>query len=507
MGENGISDAFRRPARRRVWQFVSVASVGIVVTAYVLTHRYPASIGGFYSLIAEEIVANGFRWPATIPLQSTDSIPFAYPPLGFYVLALPMALGASGTQIALYLPAALVLAAAVPTFRFVELFGDARTAGVGTVLVLTTPNVLWWHLNAGGTIRTLAFLFVLFGLYSGVRLFRDDDRRHAAVGALLFGATLLTHPLYAVFYGISFVWMWLYFGRDVGGLLDGSYVAAGGLLAASPWLYLVSEHHGLDVFFVASTTKGGLGPSLVSGAILTLTAPPRGELATLVYGIAVVGALYLLDRRSYFLLGWYAFVALTRPKRRFNTAIAAIVAAIAITKALPRIFSDRRLPAVRVSPALALTGLLLCYSVGAGTMYAAGYPGPLSELTTGDTDSYLSEDHIAAMEWLRQNTRADATVVGQGRVVEWLPYLAHRRLAISPWGAEWFGAETRRNVLRSQQRFSECETPNCVSTVLQRNGVTPDYLYLEKATVSEPLFRTSAYRPVYENEAVLIVET
>ena len=48
---------------------------------------YPNGYAGLYTLMAERIVANGSAVPPTIPLYGPGGIPFAYPPLAFYLMA------------------------------------------------------------------------------------------------------------------------------------------------------------------------------------------------------------------------------------------------------------------------------------------------------------------------------------------------------------------------------------------------------------------------------------
>ena len=48
----------------------------------------PFRLGGLFVEFSEQIAQNGFRFPVTIPYYSEGGIPFAYPPLGFYLAGL-----------------------------------------------------------------------------------------------------------------------------------------------------------------------------------------------------------------------------------------------------------------------------------------------------------------------------------------------------------------------------------------------------------------------------------
>ena len=48
----------------------------------------PFRLGGLFLEFSQQIIANGYALPKTIPFYSAGGIPFAYPPLGFYIQAL-----------------------------------------------------------------------------------------------------------------------------------------------------------------------------------------------------------------------------------------------------------------------------------------------------------------------------------------------------------------------------------------------------------------------------------
>src|SRR5574342_498187 len=52
-----------------------------------LTHE-PFRLGGLFVAFAGEIAAHNFQLPVNIPYYSLGGIPYAYPPLGFYVEAI-----------------------------------------------------------------------------------------------------------------------------------------------------------------------------------------------------------------------------------------------------------------------------------------------------------------------------------------------------------------------------------------------------------------------------------
>ena len=100
-GRGRVGSAVRRlgsavpvDARDRVWLALGVLPGVVAVAVYLATNPYPAHGAGLYTKIAGEILANGYAPPARIPGYTAAGVPFAYPPLQFYVFATLLDLGA-----------------------------------------------------------------------------------------------------------------------------------------------------------------------------------------------------------------------------------------------------------------------------------------------------------------------------------------------------------------------------------------------------------------------------
>ena len=91
----------------------------VAVAGYLATNRYPAYGGGLYVQIATEIAANGYVPPSSVS-GYVLGVPFAYPPLQFYVLAVLLDLGLDPLAVTRFLPSLAVVAGLVPAYRSEE---------------------------------------------------------------------------------------------------------------------------------------------------------------------------------------------------------------------------------------------------------------------------------------------------------------------------------------------------------------------------------------------------
>ncbi|WP_232423763.1 ArnT family glycosyltransferase [Haladaptatus paucihalophilus] len=480
------------------WMVPAVLASLVVFAAYLLTHPYPATGGGLYLAMADAIRDNGYRLPARVPRYTPNGIPFGYPPLAFYVAALARdVLGVGPLALTRFLPGIVTVLTVVPAYLLGrEVFADApdrnRRAGLAALVVAVSPAVFKWHLSAGGIVRAPAFLFTVTGLYVGLRLFRTPENpvRWAVAGAVLFGLSILTHPSYPVFFGTSYLVFFVVFDRSVAGLKRGAFVAAGGLLLAVPWWGHIASVHGIGLLTRTAGSRLGIGRGIFWFPSKFLYAR-RTRFLPVWHVLTLVGVVALAVRKRYFLPLWFAATVVMFPKPRFLMLVGAFVVAAAVFDWLPTIAeaaSKRdgistdggRLP--RVSLVLLL--LLSTYGVATGGLYAANYgpvpERPLHRLQKEPLPSYIDGDDMTAMRWVRERTAADATVLVAGDAAEWFPVFTHRTVVASPWGAEWLPPEERERQISIYRNASACASATCIRQTLDRDDVSPEYVYLTR---------------------------
>ncbi|NHX36185.1 MULTISPECIES: glycosyltransferase family 39 protein [Halolamina] len=489
------------------WLGAALAAGLLAVAIYLATNPYPAYGAGLYLRIADAIAAGGYAPPGQISGYTAEGVPFAYPPLQFYLLAVLLDLGAGPVALARFLPSLGVLAALVPVYLLARDYAGSRPAGAAAgVAVALNPQLLQWHVSAGGLVRAFAFCYALTAIYAGYHVFDGESWRAVAVGALAFGATVLTHPTYSLFVVVTYLLLWGTRDRSGAGLARGAAVGVGGAVVVSPWLGWVTSTHGIDVLAGAAGTHGGIG-----GGAATI-----GVSATL---LPLLGAAYLLyARRNWFLAGWAAAAELLFAQPRFAFTVGSVVAGVAavdVARRLPSLDGSVSLPgtgAVERREVAAAACLLLASVAGGGYLaHEMTLPSDPS------TPEFLDEEDTEAMAWAAAETPPDATFVVLGDAAEWVPALADRTILIGPWGVEWYGPDAYETQLETFEALSQCDGVDCVEHELAGVGADPDYVYLPKGAYTvrgQPevtfgsLDRSFAASPdwerAYENDGVVV---
>jgi hypothetical protein len=539
----------RVPYRRDLgWLGLSLVVAGLVALTYYATHTHPAYEGGLFLQIVEEVRTGGYALPARIPYYTEGGVPFAYPPLVFFAVAAVVDLtGIDPLTVMLFLPALATMATVVPFYAVAaELLPSRRQAGLATVFFATTPAVLRWHISAGGLVRAPAALLALTGVYAGVRLFARGDRWWVLPATVLFGLTLLSHPHYAAFFGVSHLVLYAAYDRSVEGVAIGAVVAGGGILLAAPWWGSVVVRHGPETILGATGSHKGLGGGLHRLHVHFRRPLLRGDLETPYYALAFLGSLFLIARRRFLLPAWLFVVTYVVGKDRFlfvPGAMAMTVAVFAAVRALrssdrdllervpldrvpldrdalagtPRGWSPLRERAVeRVDAGRVLVATLVVATAAVGAAFAGGFLATEHHHSHSQPQTVDDADR-AAMDWVRDGTSADASFVVLGDAAEWFPHETERSGLVGPWGLEWTGARQYYREVRLFVRASTCPDALCLAGALDAGDRAPDFVYVPKGTFTvrgreyeqtswmrRSLVGSDRFEIAYENRGVLI---
>lgn len=498
-----------------------VVAASAVYVAYLLTHPYPAYGAGLFLETAERIAANGYWPPARIPGYTAGGIPFAYPPLAFYVLAVLIdGAGVDPIAVARMLPGLLVLMYLVPFYGLAsELTASPRRASLATLILATAPPVLQWHLSAGGVVRAMAFLFALSSLYAGLWVFRTHAPRWVALAAVTFALVVLTHPTYAVYVVMSYLLLYVGVDRSLRGLASGAVVGFGGLVLVAPWLLHVAAVHGIDIFLTASGTHGGLGSGPRELWHQLISPFLGGAVQWPFYLVVYLGGLYALWKRRWLLPAWLLVTAFMVEQNRFLFVPGSILAATFVFDAVVPAVRDRTSApsARRVVPTI-LVGAVALAAVTAGTLYGAGAVPGIRGDGAAQPQFMEAADH-EAMEWAAENTPPDATFVVLGDAAEWFPYVSDRTILIGPWGVEWKDTNDYYDQYGRLEAVSVCRNADCLSRSIDTADGRPDYVYVPKGrytvydqpfvqgpTMPASLADSDDFRVAFENEGVVIAE-
>jgi len=476
---------------------------------------FPLNDGGMFLTMIQDLRENAFRLPA-FTTYNQAGIPFAYPPLGFYLAGLLSLVGIPPLQVLRWLPPLVNFLSIFAFYRLaLALLEDRPRAAVASMAFALLPGSFSWQIMGGGLTRSLGMLFILLANHAVYRLFRRGEWKLIFPAALFCALAVLSHPEVSLATVVSCALFWLFFGRTWRSTLQAAGVAIGTLLLTSPWWGSVLSVHGLRPFLTAMHT----GAYVVINPVLEflqdgLTFDVWNGVFNLLFW---PGLLWAIRQRQFFVLAWLILPYFSEPRSApaFAHFPKSILVAWAILDVLPAAWRRLRQKTNDLSSlpvfaqrgfTLALFGLMFLWFV------ESAFWGLLLALL-----SLRPPAPQEVMEWERQSTPVDSRfVILSGNVSvmtdpmqEWFPALSGRRCQSTAQGTEWTLADGFFPRLGQLYRLQECSQITCVEQWSQESGLTYSHLLILKKPSLEPLIhsaRQAGYRLLFENEAAMVLE-
>jgi hypothetical protein len=400
-------------------------AVAMLVAVWLRLAPIPAQFafgdGGLFWVMANDLRKSSFL-PPMVSTFNTGDIPWVYPPLGLYLVAL---LG-GGLEWFRILPALFAVATLPAVWLLARsLISDRGALAAMIAYGLSAPAYLGL-IAGGGVTRGPGLLLAVLTMWAVVR--------GSVVGAgVLGGLTLLAHPIAAFYAVLASAVLWATRGAHPRMLLAPLIaLAIGGL-----WFGPMILRHGIEPLLTGLGSRDfDLADNLVTLLADTLNPP------NLAFTVGAIGVLVAAHRRRWDLLGWLAITALgVAVLDRWAVIPLAILAGLAVDAALskPRQLGSGALLAIAV--ATTITGVVLA--------------GPPEALTS---------EERAVMAWAASETPANSTFALIGYpadrgMVDWFPALGHRKNVTTWQGTEWVPGGYRRKEATDAAR---CRTLQCL---------------------------------------------
>jgi hypothetical protein len=464
----------------------------ILRLGFVLQSDFPLNDGGMFYAMVRDIQQAHYALPWYTSYNDAH-IPFAYPPLGFYLAAaLADLTGMSLITIFRFLPLTLSALTIVAFARLSRAMLPSMLASAFAVFAFALlPMSYLWTIMGGGLTRALGLLFALLTLDQVYRLYTTRAAKYLPLAVLCAAGVVLSHPEAAWFTAYSCAFFFLYRGRHRQGLIHSGLVAAGTVALTAPWWVTVSVRHGpalLNAF-------GDSGTPLYDGILQLLALAMTREQGFPIIGmLALLGVLASLRQRKYFLPLWLLVVCLVQ--MRAPTQKALVPLALLAGSGM----ADVLLPLLTATPLQQRAGqwwqsavqnaprprqLRLVSLVGAFILLYAF----LANLSYHNTLTALSPAERAAMHWVADNTPRTSTVLvistrpewANDSVSEWFPVLADRPSVATVQGDEWLGHFSRFTARYAEVQHCGVQNDSaCLLAWAHDYAVTFDYVYITK---------------------------
>lgn len=506
------------------WRY---ASIGALMTAVALglilrllpalSADFPLNDGGLFYLMTREIQRAHYALPVYTSYNSAQ-IPFAYPPLGFYIAGFISDVTRWPLLDVIRLFPPIVSTITIPAFFLLSrAILRSWTQSIFAVFAFAMlPRTFLWFIMGGGLTRAPGFLFAILMLHQTYLLYTRRETRFVFSTVLLATATVLTHAETTWFAAYSAVLLFLFYGQDRKGIVNSLLVVVGVLALAAPWWITVVSRHGLSPFLSAAGSGTQDRYALPSLMTFTFTGEPYLPLFA-VFGL--LGMFVCLAERNFFLPIWLLAIFFINPRNPDTPAMLPLAMLAGVTMdrlirlgilgagAADRVKDARGEAAAERNGAwvrslsrtwpLAVPVLMLGYLISYSFM---------SAWTVASASSALPREERDAMRWVSGNTPETSTFLvlrsskwfGEDPTSEWFPALAQRVSLATVQGYEWLPNLQFHGRQKPFNALQACASSDasCLSRWTTRTGIAASHVYLSTGCCM-PLQRSLRSSPDY----------
>ncbi len=208
----------------------------------------PLNNGGLYLFFSEIIARNNFVYPDFIPYYTENGVPFAYPPLIFYMLALIHQMFQIPLLILfIYIPTMISIVCIVAFYFLVkELFSEKSLILLSTIIFALYLPLISYSAQGLFLVHGVGTLFFMIGLILVIRWMKSDNDRLIFFIGLLFGLLLLSSPRCAFAYALVLLTV-AFLNPRKKTFFGLAFIGIIAVVISAPWWITVIRNHGITV--------------------------------------------------------------------------------------------------------------------------------------------------------------------------------------------------------------------------------------------------------------------
>jgi hypothetical protein len=477
---------------------------------------FPLNDGGMFYPMIHDLIRESFFLPRYISYNHAN-IPFAYPPLAFYVAAfITKFFHADALLLLQYIPVLVSIAVLPAFYKVVFLLTKSFRISLVSLLVFSlTPRSFEWIIMGAGLTRSFGFLFSLLTIYFGYKWLVLAEKKSVYTIAFL-SLTMLSHAEWAVFTVYSLLLMVLNqkTQQKMQTLLRLFSAITLAVLLISPWWATVLHQHGVAPFWAALHARQPAVDYVIQ--LVTFYNYAEEPLMPVVMFLGLLGFGVVFMKKEFLLPAWVVciFFFSSSSRATFVTIPLAILAGIGIVDVIIERVERVSPPSNRASASIAVLLFIMFYL--AMSLTIAHTMGLLST-------SAISPDDRQAMQWVARNTDRSSQflVISTDRnwptdkVQEWFPALTDRKSLMTVQGQEWLPDFQTREKMYFVMKTCEKRGVTCIESAVARYKLTMTHLYVSNALnraspgeccrlILEQLQSSAKYRRIYKNMDVSV---
>lgn len=486
---------------------------------------FPLNDGGLFYSMVKDIQAGNFRLPVTTSYNG-GGLPFAYPPLGFYIAAFFSDIFHWDLlSLMRWLPV-IVNSLSLFGFYFLafEILNDQKQAVLAVFVLAFIPRSFAWLVMGGGITRAWGYLFALLTFWSLYSFFAAPTIRNMIFSSFLAALVLLTHPEAAFYTFLSASFFLVFFRPGWRVFLKLLLIGAGSLILASPWWVTIFTRHGWKAFFSAFLSSQENTADFLRRILFFFQFNFTDEpILTLFAVLGLLGIFTLLAKKHIFLPLWIFTLFLVEPRSAslYAASLLAMPTAVLLDEIIfqgfkkisvytPAFPSPANWAEEMLNSKISLIFFAFIFLYGVYASYTT-----IWNIRAGWS---LRSQDINAFYWVKEDTAEESRFLlltsakaMLDPVSEWFPAITERVSLASVFGFEWVPDGRFGERISDYVKLQKCFDygVQCLEDWADENDETYTHVYLARKTDSplgQALQESPSYDLIYEFEDIQIFE-
>jgi hypothetical protein len=472
----------------------------------------PLNNGGLYLFFSEIIAQNNFSYPTYIPFYTENGIPFAYPPLLFYILALMSKMFPIPLLILFIYTPTIISIVCIFAFYFLvkELFSEKSLILISTIIFALYPPLISYSAQGLFLVHGVGTLLFIIGLILVLRWMKCNNDTLIFFIGILFGLLLLSSPRCAFAYALVLLTVALLNPRKKT-LFNGAFIVIIATLISSPWWITVIQNHGINVLLNGFMIRQ---PTAVFNIFINIYLLNFYNYQLSLMAICLLGLFYYIIKKEFFLPVLFFLLVISGG---YGVVIIPLIVIIILFSVglLKVIFPALKSILNADTPTktlLALFFTLLLLTLILGGSYIQNRDFFESRYSSLKDDEKVN---FEAMYWIHQNTENTSTFIvkdviaseqkNQFWIGDWFPAITHRKTLNTFYGNEW---TNKPQLWLADLELSDCKDTYCFENVSSKYNFRYTHVYIikypENGYVISSFAHSDDYMLIFENSKVVI---
>jgi len=446
----------------------------------------PFDLGGLFYEMSLQIINNSFHLPTHIPYYSVGGLPFAYPPITFYIQAILIKVFSLGPFITVnLLPPVFSVLSLISFFFLSSKYLNTRIGIIVAFLTFATlPQAFIEQIEAQGLAESFGTLVLIWYTYFLISLYRKPSNPTLIASGIFLGINIMSGPgaAYAsisisILFSLSAI---IQSGKKKVFSAIGTYtkLAALGLTVSAIYWVPVINYHGLEIFTIPFLSQNKLITARSNFELLTINV----FLERKIWYVTLYLCLLITAFKKKFKLLLYFFLMDFIPREWWITCIPiSLIIGYGSEIILQTIQSIKKINLnIRYTVALTILGFYFIVSM----LISLKSLGTLLASTDYDLPKAKASELSNISQYIPDNS--SVIVAGNWGLIEWSPSILKKDVLNNHFGLEW--QPSKDTIARSitENIYGAGSLDAIMDIVRENHGDTKNiYLIIDK-TVTFP---------------------